>query len=76
MATNRDSLDSRAVLLSQMTGGKYLINKAYSAYRLYREEGNGVEEISPRLSAGQLEDWIDAYRKGIELGMRLTIAKT
>jgi len=51
--------------------GTYYLGNAYGGYRLERmAKGGGASDISPRLPAGQVCDWINAYIDGIEEGMK------
>jgi hypothetical protein len=45
---------------------KYEIHRAYGSPRLERELGS--VDVSPRLPAGQLADWMRAYLAGIDTG--------
>jgi hypothetical protein len=49
----------------------HFIGGAYGGYRLECMcKGGGARDISPRLSKGQLAEWLDAYIDGIERGLK------
>jgi hypothetical protein len=51
--------------------GTFYLDCAYGGYRLAKmSQGGGARDISPRLPAGQMYDWVNAYIDGIELGMK------
>ncbi len=68
--TTRAQLDDMAAGIGEALGepGSHDIDVAYGSPRLTRNGGS--VEVSPRLPAGQLMDWMRAYRKGIYHGRR------
>ena len=71
----RKMLDNVAERISMITGGDYYIETAYGKPRLFKKDGPGCIEVSPRLPSGQLYDWMFAFIGGIDLGMRLELKK-
>jgi hypothetical protein len=52
--------------------GNYYFSQQSGGVRLEQLcEGGGARDISPRLSKGQLFDWINAFLKGIEIGQNI-----
>ena len=70
MRTTRADLDELARIINTYLGtpGEYFVQYAYSQPRLFREDG--AREVSPRLPAGQLALWMQAFIKGIDAGRR------
>jgi hypothetical protein len=44
----------------------YELDGAYNGYRLVSNRGS--HDVSPRLSKGELYEWIHAFRQGVEIG--------
>jgi hypothetical protein len=64
--TTRAELDELATLVDRalrLPAGSHSVSVAYGRPRLVR--GDGAYDISPRLPAGQLADWMRAYHAGI-----------
>ena len=79
MRTTRADLDQLAVIIDHALLCKpgvpctkldpdlrHTVEYAYGSPRLYRARGS--VEVSPRLPAGQLADWMRAYIAGIHAG--------
>ena len=61
--TTRPDLDHLAAIIERLTGQEHRIVYAYGQPRLYR--AGGSVEVSPRLAAGDLAQWMQAYIAGI-----------
>lgn len=67
--TTRAELEELAALInSRLGGGDYAIGYAYGSPRLERD--GGAVDVSPRLPAGQLADWMRAFLAGIDAMLR------
>lgn len=64
--TTKKDLERFAKRLSEETGNDYSIGYAYGSPRL--EENNGSRDVSPRKPAGQLYQWMLAFRLGVSAG--------
>jgi hypothetical protein len=67
----RDELDARVERLNRM-GVPIIIEYAGEPLRprAYLEAPGGTweRELSPRLTPGQMSDWLDAFEKGFDIG--------
>jgi len=75
MRTTQKDLAGVVATINEIAGGGYRLGCAYGAYRLEQEAGAGVRDISPRLPAGQMYDWLWAFVKGWEAGEHAAEAK-
>ena len=66
MRTTRADLQEIVDVINRRTGGDYEISVAYGQPRLVRD--GGAREVSPRLAAGQLADWMRAFLDGFDVG--------
>ena len=73
--TNAD-LEDKVNLINRLTGNQFdfAIQRAYGRPRLFRD-GFG-REVSPRLPAGQLNDWLEAYALGIMFSQANALTST
>jgi hypothetical protein len=63
--TTRQELDDLAAMINRRLGADdYAIGYAYGSPRLERD--GGARDVSPRLPAGQLADWMRAFLAGID----------
>lgn len=62
--TTKRELDRLAEMLNRRTGRDFEIEYAYGSPRLVVNRGS--TDVSPRLTAGQLEQWIWAFMKGMD----------
>ena len=68
MATTKSDLQGIVDLLNKVTGGdNYSLDYAYGGVRLTNFTGS--KDVSPRLSRGELAEWIYAYMAGYEAAM-------
>ena len=66
MRTTRAELDQLCAIINRATDGDYEVQYAYGRPRLVR--ANGSVDVSPRLSTGELAQWMRAMLTGIEAG--------
>jgi hypothetical protein len=59
---------NRALGLTDRPDDAYDVEYAYGRPRLYR--AGGSREVSPRLSTGELAEWMRAYIDGIDAARR------
>ena len=66
-----DRLRNLVAILNRETRNQfdYDLDPAYGGQRLVRKQGS--IDVSPRLSKGELYEWIHAYRQGIAIGQEL-----
>ena len=64
----RKQLQSKAKYIARISGLDISIGYAYGHPRVYLN-GESVE-LSPRLPAGQLLDWLNAFEQGYEYGCK------
>lgn len=66
MRTKRSDLDELVGIINRYlaSGDEHFIQYAYGQPRLFR--AGGSIEVSPRLSAGELAQWMRAFIKGID----------
>ena len=67
--TTRKDLEGLATVLNNCTNrpaGYYFVQYAYGQPRLMAADGS--REVSPRLPAGQLADWLRAFIAGVLIG--------
>lgn len=62
--TNREIEELVAMLNARLPGLDYSIDHAYGGVRLMRE--GGARDVSPRLTKGELYDWITSFIAGID----------
>ncbi len=69
--TTNDNLEALADIINARTKNQYdfTIGHAYGGVRLERKGGS--VDVSPRLSMGELREWMHAYLDGIDLGLGL-----
>ncbi len=72
MAVSKTDIRQAIEQLKKWTGLPIYVGWAYGHPRIYMEEGKheGAIELSPRLPTGQLMDWIIAFSKGFEYGLK------
>lgn len=58
-------LDKRLEVFNRMAGSYLVLNYTNGGVRV--ETSNGAVEFSPRLSKGQMADWLAAMIKGAEI---------
>lgn len=66
MRTKRSDLDQLARMIDlalETPSGTHFVQYAYGSPRLHRD--GGAVDVSPRLPAGALADWMRAYLHGI-----------
>jgi hypothetical protein len=61
--TTRAQLDELAGIINRTLGGAYSVEYAYGRPRL--ERAGGSVDVSPRLTAGELAQWMRAYIAGM-----------
>jgi len=66
MRMTKAGLQEIVDVINRRTGGDYELGYAYGRPRLERD--GGAREVSPRLSAGQLADWMRAFLEGFDVG--------
>ncbi len=63
--TSKSTLDHQAETLSRLTGKYLRIERSNGGSRLVEVADRGGEaDISPRLSAGELQRWLNAFYAG------------
>ena len=66
--TTKSDLQSLVHVLNKVTGGgNYSLDYAYGRVRLTNFTGS--KDVSPRLSRGELAEWIYAYMAGYEAAL-------
>jgi hypothetical protein len=71
----RNELDDLAAMVNRRLGADdYFIQSAYGSPRLMRDGGS--RDVSPRLPAGQLADWMRAFLAGIDAGIDRAAGRT
>lgn len=77
--TTRADLGSMANAIDDaldLPRGTHYVQYAYGEPRLLKDDAEGgAEDVSPRLPAGRLMDWMRAYKSGIYLGRRTLIGQ-
>lgn len=66
--TTHQELRDLAAMASRATGEEYTVEWAYGRPRLYR--AGGSIEVSPRLSTGDMAEWLYAFLAGIDAGKK------
>lgn len=70
--TPRAELDELAALIDgalDLPPGTHFVERGAGGYRLFTR--GGAKEVSPRLPAGAVADWMRAYLEGIETTRRI-----
>lgn len=62
-----DRVDYLNNILGTTEGRRFLVGYAYGQPRLERENGAGVDDVSPRGTAREIYNYIDALTTGVEI---------
>lgn len=71
MRITKKQLYAKAEFINKLSGLDISVGYAYGHPRAYLN--NESKELSPRLPAGQLWDWLDAFQTGIEYGVKIGV---
>jgi len=70
MAVSKSDIREAVNELSEWTGLPLRVQWAYGRPRIFLDDPIAYTELSPRLPTGQLMDWIIAFSKGFEYGLK------
>jgi len=71
MRVTKKQLQNKAEFIGKISGLDITVGYAYGHPRAYLK--NESVELSPRLPAGQLMDWLEAFQQGLEYGVKIGV---